>query len=422
MRMASADDEMTGSMAASNGTPARWLSIVGLSESGRDELSPAANQIIDGAVLLVGGARHLALAGARAETLEWRKPFRETVARILERRGQLVCVLASGDPFWFGAGGVLAEYVDPAEMLVLPAPSAFSLAAARLGWPMQSVVTLALHTRRVETLLRYLHAGQRILALSLDGSTPALTADLLVRYGFGGSVLHVMEALGGQRERVHRRLAKDVIGEPFGALNLIGIEVKAEPGARPIPFAPGLPDSYFEHDGQITKREIRAIAISALRPAPGELLWDIGLGSGSVAIEWLLSHASARAIGFEKSPERAARATRNAASLGVPYLEIRKGKAPEVLKGAEAPDAIFVGGGVSEPGLLAAAWDALKPGGRMVCNAVSFEGQAALMQRRAAWGGAVTRINIEREQAVGGYTAWQPALPVVQWVAAKPWP
>ena len=175
-------------------------------------------------------------------------------------------------------------------------------------------------------MLRYLHAGQRILALSLDGSTPAHVAELLVRYGFGGSVLHVMEALGGQRERVHRRLAKDVIGEPFGALNLIAIDVKAEPDARPIPFAPGLPDSYFEHDGQITKREIRALAISALRPAPRELLWDIGLGSGSVAIEWLLSHASARAIGFEKSPERAARAARNAASLGVPYLEIRKGR------------------------------------------------------------------------------------------------
>ena len=410
-------------MAASNDTTTRWLSIVGLGESGREGLSPAANKLIDGAVLLVGGARHLALIGAAAcETLEWKKPFRDTAGRILERRGQPVCVLASGDPFWFGAGAVLGEYVDPAETIALPAPSSFSLAAARLGWPLQATVTLALHTRRVETILRYLHAGQRILALSLDGSTPAQVADLLVHHGFGGSVLHVMEALGGPRERVHRRLAKDVIGEPFGPLNVLAIEVKAEPGARPIPFAPGLPDSYFEHDGQITKREIRSITLSALRPAPGELLWDIGLGSGSVAIEWLLCHASARALGFEKSRERAVRAARNAAALGVPYLEIREGKAPACLRGATAPDAIFVGGGVSEPRLLAAAWDALKPGGRMVCNAVSFEGQAALMDCRARWGGAVTRINIEREHAVGGFTAWQPALPVVQWVAAKPWP
>ena len=254
------------------------------------------------------------------------------------------------------------------------------LAAARLAWPLQAAVTLALHTRRVEAVLRYLHHGQRILALSLDGSTPSQVADLLVHYGFGGSVLHVMEALGGPRERVHRRLAKEVIGEPFGPLNVLAIEVGGEPGARAIPYAPGLPDDYFEHDGQITKRELRAMAISALRPAPGELLWDIGLGSGSVAIEWLLCHASLRATGFEKSPERADRAARNAAALGVPHLEIRKGKAPEALQNAAAPDAVFVGGGVSEPGLLAAAWDALKPGGRMVCNAVSFEGQAALMQ------------------------------------------
>ena len=410
-------------MAASNDTTVRWLSIVGLGESGRDGLSPAANKLIDSAALLVGGARHLALIGTvRGETLEWKKPFRDTATRILARRGEPVCVLASGDPFWFGAGAVLGEYVNPAEMLALPAPSSFSLAAARLGWPLQAAITLALHTGRVETLLRYLHAGQRILALSLDGSTPAQAAELLTRHGFGGSVLHVMEALGGSRERLHRRLAKDVAGETFGPLNVVAIEVNAEPGARPIPFAPGLPDSYFEHDGQITKREIRSLTLSALRPAPGELLWDIGLGSGSVAIEWLLSHATMRAIGFERSPERAARAARNAASLGVPYLKIREGKAPEALLGADAPDAVFVGGGVSEPGLLAGAWEALKPGGRMVCNAVSFEGQAALMECRTKWGGAVTRVNIEREHAVGSYTAWQPALPVVQWAAIKPWP
>ncbi len=407
----------------SNGTRGRWLSIIGLSESGRDGLSAAAVRLIEGAVLLVGGARHLALTGTvRGKTLEWKKPFRDTVAAILERRGEPVCVLASGDPFWFGAGAVLAEYVDPAEMLVLPAPSAFSLAAAWLGWPLQSTLTLGLHTGQPEALLRHFHNDRRILALSLDGSTPGHAAELLTRYGFGSSMLHIMEALGGPRERVHRRLAKDAAGETFGALNVIGIEVKAERDARSIPFVPGLPESYFEHDGQITKREIRALTLSALRPAPGELLWDIGLGSGSVAIEWLLSHASMRACGFERSPERAARAARNAIALGVPHLEIRKGKAPEVLQGAEPPDAIFVGGGVSGAALLAAAWDALKPDGRMVCNAVSFEGQAALMECRSLRGGIVTRINIEREHAVGNYTAWQPALPVVQWAAVKPWP
>ncbi|MBI4725512.1 MAG: precorrin-6y C5,15-methyltransferase (decarboxylating) subunit CbiE, partial [Rhodomicrobium sp.] len=373
--------------------------------------------------LIAGGARHLALIGAvRGETLEWKKPFRDTAARILERAGDPVCVLASGDPYWFGAGAVLAEYVAPSEMLVLPASSTFSLAAARLGWPLQSTLTLGLHTGRPEALLRYLHQGQRILALSLDGSTPGQAAGLLNRYGFGGSVMHIMEALGGPRERVHKRLAKEIAGETFAALNIIAIEAVAGPDARPVPFAPGLPDSYFEHDGQITKREIRAVTLSSLGPAPGELLWDIGLGSGSVAIEWLLSHASMRACGFEKPGERAARAARNAVSLGVPHLAIREGMAPAALEGAEAPDAIFVGGGVSEPGLMAAAWTALKPGGRIAANAVTLEGQAVLMECKWSWGGTLTRICIEREHRVGDYTAWQPSLPVVQWAAVKPWP
>ncbi|MGO9543996.1 MAG: precorrin-6y C5,15-methyltransferase (decarboxylating) subunit CbiE [Rhodomicrobium sp.] len=417
------DDAVTTAIAPRNGTDGRWLSIVGLGESGRGGLFFAANKLIDDAVLVVGGARHLDLIGAvRGQKLEWTKPFRDTVARILERAGEPVCVLASGDPFWFGAGSVLAESIPPAQMLVLPAPSTFSLAAARLGWPLQSTVTLGLHTARPESLLRYLHHGQRILALSLDGSTPSQAAELLCRYGFDGSTVHVLEALGGPRERVHRGSAVELRSRSFGALSIAAIEVMAGRDARTLSYAPGLPDNYFEHDGQITKREIRALTLSALRPAPGELLWDIGLGSGSVAIEWLLSHASMRALGFEKSPVRASRAARNAVSLGVPHLLVREGKAPEVLAGAEVPDAIFVGGGVSEAGLLAGAWDALKPEGRMVCNAVSFEGQAALMECRALRGGSVTRIGIEREHAVGNYTAWQPAMPVVQWAAVKPWP
>jgi precorrin-6Y C5,15-methyltransferase (decarboxylating) len=410
-------------IAPSNGTEHRWLSIIGIGESGREGLPAAAQRLIGEAVLVAGGARHLALIGAvRGETLEWKKPFRDTIARILERAGEPVCVLASGDPFWFGAGAVLAEYVPAAEMLVLPAPSTFSLAAARLGWPLQTAVMLGLHSARPETLRRHLHHGQRILALSADGSAPGEAAELLCRYGFGGSIVHIMEALGGPRERVHRRLAKDIRIETFGALNVMAIEAEAGENAKPVPFAAGLPDSYFEHDGQITKREVRAITISALRPAPGELLWDIGLGSGSVAIEWLLAHASMRAFGFETSAARAARAARNAVSLGVPHLEIREGAAPGTFAGAEAPDAIFAGGGVSDAGLLAAAWDALKPGGRMVSNAVSFEGQAALMACRAAQGGTLTRIGIEREHAVGRYTVWQPAMPVLQWSAVKPWP
>jgi precorrin-6B C5,15-methyltransferase / cobalt-precorrin-6B C5,C15-methyltransferase len=417
------DNAIAEAIAARNGTARRWLSIVGIGEDGRGGLSATAIRLIDKAVLVAGGARHLALIGAvRGETLEWKKPFRDTIARIMERAGEPVCVLASGDPFWFGAGAVLAGYVPASDMLVLPAPSTFSLAAARLGWPLQSAATLGLHTARPETLRRHLHHGQRILALSADGGGPAQAAELLCRYGFGGSVVHIMEALGGPRERVHRSLAKDIGGETFGALNIMAIEAGAGKDARPVPFAAGLPDGYFEHDGQITKREVRAMTMSALGPAPGELLWDIGLGSGSIAIEWLLAHASMRACGFETSPARAAGAARNAVSLGVPHLDIREGRAPGTFACAGVPDAIFVGGGVSDAGLLAAAWDALKPGGRMVCNAVSFEGQAALMACRTARGGTLTRIVIEREHAVGRYMVWQPALPVLQWAAVKPWP
>jgi precorrin-6Y C5,15-methyltransferase (decarboxylating) len=379
-------------MNASNDTPWRWLS------------------------------RHLDLIGkVSGETMIWDSPFRGTIPRIIERKGEPVCVLASGDPFWFGAGAALAEHVSPSEMLVLPAPSTFSLAAARLGWPLQTTVTLGFHTNRPEALLRHLHDGQRILALSLDGSTPAQATALLNRYGFGESTVHVLEALGGPRERVLRLTAKEVKGESFAPLNLIAIEVKAGKDGRAIPFAPGLPDSYFEHDGQITKREIRAVTLSSLRPEPGELLWDIGLGSGSVAIEWLLSHPSTRAIGFERSAERAARAARNAIALGVPHLMIREGLAPATLKGEAAPNAIFVGGGASHPELLAAAWNSLKPGGRIVCNAVTFAGQAALHKRRESWGGTLTHISIEREHSVGKHLAWQPAMPVLQWVAIKPW-
>ena len=407
-------------IAESNGTLGRWLSIVGIGEDGREGLSPAANKLIDDAALIIGGARHLSLVGhVSGETLIWSSPFRDTLPLILERRGQPVCVIASGDPFWFGAGSALAEKIDPSEMLVIPAPSTFSLAAARLGWPLQSVVTLGLHSKRTECLLRHLHDRQRLLLLSLDGSTPSELAQLLVKHGFGNSRLSVFEALGGPREQVHDGLAREFFDKIFAPLNIIALKVKAGPNARAIPYSAGLPDAYFEHDGQITKREIRAITLSALRPGADELLWDVGLGSGSVAIEWLLSHPANRAIGFEKSPDRAALAMRNAAVLGVPQLQVCEGEAPNGFASVPMPDAIFVGGGLSAPGMAKACWEALRPGGRMVCNAVTFAGQAVLMDCRKRWGGQIIRIGVEREHRMGAHTAWFPAIPVVQWSGVK---
>lgn len=415
--------DLDNGIADRNAKQTRWLSIIGIGEDGREGLSAAANRLIDAASLVAGGARHLSLVGpVSGEKMVWASPFRDTFPAILARRGEPVCVLASGDPFWFGAGASLAEQIAPAEMIVLPAPSSFSLAAARLGWALQNVVTMGLHAERIETVLRHLHNGRRLLLLAANGAAPGEIARLLTQYGFEDSAFYVMEALGGPRENIHQGLACDFPGRSFAALNIVAVELKAAPEARVIPFAAGLPDDYFEHDGQITKREVRAITLSALRPGAGELLWDIGLGCGSIAIEWLLSHPSNKAIGFEKSATRLALAVKNAAVLGVPSLEVRKGMAPDILKGAAPPDAVFIGGGLSKPGTADACWDALKPGGRMVCNAVTFAGQTVLFQCRERRGGQLIRIGIEREHALGSHTGWLPAMPVMQWSAVKPWP
>ncbi len=402
---------------------ARWLAIVGIGEDGRAGLGAAANGLIDGADLLIGGQRHLDLIGAtRGEQRLWSVPLEATAADILAARGKRVVVLASGDPFWFGAGVTLARSIPADEMLVIPSPSSLSLAAARMGWALQDTVTLGLNMRGLVPLIRrHLHDGRHILALSLNGETPREVASLLTASGFGPSRMTVFEALGGPRE-----VRKDTTAEKFNLesidlLNLMAIDIQAGPNARPIPFAPGLDDNYFENDGQLTKREIRAVTVSSLAPCPGQLLWDVGLGCGSVAIEWLLAHPANRAIGIEKSSDRAARAARNAISLGVPHLDIRNGVAPDAVSGLPPPEAIFIGGGASAPGVLDACWRALKPGGRLVANGVTLETEALFVGARAKFGGSLTRLSIERADAVGTRTGWRPSMAVTQWTVTKPW-
>ncbi|HJS88253.1 MAG TPA: precorrin-6y C5,15-methyltransferase (decarboxylating) subunit CbiE, partial [Acetobacteraceae bacterium] len=310
-------------------TPSPWLSILGIGEDGVEGLTGAARGLIASADLVAGGARHLALAAPliRGERLAWPSPLGDAFPAILERRGTPVAVLASGDPFCYGIGAVLARLVPLAEMLTVPAPSAFSLACARLGWAAQDVAMLSFCGRPLEAILPRLQPNARILALSADATTPVALRDLLRQYGFGPSIVHVLQALGGPRERVWSGTAASEFPADIDPLNLVGIEVVATPAARIIPLAPGLPDAFFEHDGQITKREIRAVTLAALAPRAGELLWDIGCGSGSVAIEWSLSHPANRAIGIEARADRAARATRNALSLGVPALRVVAGEA-----------------------------------------------------------------------------------------------
>jgi precorrin-6B C5,15-methyltransferase / cobalt-precorrin-6B C5,C15-methyltransferase len=400
----------------------RWLSIVGIGEDGVDGLSPVARGLISGAEIVFGGKRHLGLAAAliRGAARPWPSPFDRAVAEVLAQRGRQVCVLASGDPFVYGVGAVLARHVAREHMVVVPAPSAFSLAAARLGWALPETALVSLHGRALDLVRPHLQPGARVLALTSDGAAPAALARLVAELGFGASRLTVLEALGGPRERVRAATAERFDLAAIGDLNTVAIEVVAGAGARIIARAAGLPDSMFVHDGQITKREIRAVTLSALAPRHGELLWDIGAGAGSVAIEWMLADASLRAIAIEARADRAARIHRNAAAFGVPGLEVVEGTAPAALAGLPAPAAIFIGGGASDEGTIDAAIAALGPGGRLVINAVTLATEAQLIARHGKLGGELTRIAIARADAIGNKTGWRPAMPVTQWAWVKP--
>ena len=372
---------------------------------------------------MFGGRRHLALAAPliRGAARPWPSPFDGATDEVLRHRGRPVCVLASGDPFQYGIGAVLSRHVDPREMIVVPAPSAYSLAAARLGWALPRTVLLSVHGRALDLLRPHLQPGARILALTSDADGPAAIARLLAETGFGASRLTVLEALGGPRERIRSVTAAAFDVEAPDALNTVAIDVAAAPGARVLARTPGLADDLFEHDGQITKREIRAVTLSSLAPRRGELLWDIGAGSGAVVIEWLLADPTfMRAIAIERRVDRAARISRNAAAFGVPDLKVVEGAAPAALNGLPTPDAVFIGGGVSEPGIIDTATRALRPGGRLVINAVTLESEALLLARHTALGGELMRIAVSRAGPLGSKVGWRPALPVTQWLWQKP--
>lgn len=398
---------------------ARWLTLVGIGEDGRAGLSRAAVEAIDRAELVVGGARHLALAGPFAcETMAWPSPLEEGIEQILARRGARVVVLASGDPYCYGVGATFARHVAVEETRCFPAPSAFSLAAARLGWALQDCVLESLHGRNFARIRRWLQPGARILALSWDGDTPRRLAEELRARGMGGSRIVVLEAMAGERERLHETTAERFSGAAIDPLNTVAIEVVAAPGAKIIPRAPGLPDEFFEHDGQITRREVRAVTLSSLGSRRGELLWDVGAGSGSVAIEWLLSDPKNRAVAVEARADRAARIRRNAEALGTPDLVLKEGRAPEALDGLDAPDAVFVGGGFDEA-VFDRAFAVLKSGGRLVVNAVTVETQGRLMALHGAHGGRLVEIAVAEAGPVGRFRGMRRAMAVLQWTLEK---
>ncbi|WP_119458944.1 precorrin-6y C5,15-methyltransferase (decarboxylating) subunit CbiE [Rhodospirillaceae bacterium SYSU D60014] len=399
----------------------RWLSIVGLDEGGLATLPALARELIDQAELLVGGARHLAMVPeGGAERMSWASPLKLTVEEILRWRGRRVVVLATGDPMWYGVGVTLARAVPLEEMLILPAPSAFSLACARLGWPLAETECLTLHGRPLALLNGAVAPGARLLLLSHDGTTPATVAKALVELGYGASRVVALEHMGGAAERHVAATAETWTAAQVGDLNTVAVECMAGPDAVIRPHTPGLSDEAFRHDGQLTKREIRAMTVAALAPLPGQRLWDIGAGCGSIAIEWLRCGRSLRAVAVERDAERVSMITENAVTLGVPQLQVVVGAAPAALADLPSPDAVFIGGGVTMPGLAERCWAALPCGGRLVVNVVTVEGEGRLIALRDEIGGTLTRLAVSRAEPVGPFSGWRPLMPVTQFAAVKP--
>lgn len=394
--------------------------MIGVDLSGWDGLSPAARAIILEADVIFGGERHLDMAPpSGARRVPWQSPLTETVKLIEAARGQKAVVLATGDPLDYGIGATLLRHFSADELAICPAPGAFMLAAAGMGWPRQSVQCITLHGRPLARLKRCLHPGARVLALSHDGATPAAVAAMLVEIGWGKSHMTALTNMGGDDERRVSATAMDWAVQEVGALNTLAIKCVAGPNARTLPRAAGLPDDAFEHDGKLTKRIVRAATLAKLEPYPGDLLWDIGAGSGAIGIEWMRAAEGAHTVAIEPIAERAQRIEANAFALGVPELKLCVDRAPSCLSYLDPPDAVFIGGGLSEEGLLDAAWNALKPGGRIVANAVTLEGELALSIAHTQFGGALERISVEQAAPVGPYRGWKPAMTVTQWHASR---
>lgn len=400
--------------------------VVGLGADGWPGLSSTARQAVSAADVLIGASRHLALVpdalpGAGALRVVLPSPLLPGLAALAEEHaGREVCVLASGDPMFHGIGSTLVRLLGADRVRVLPHVSSLSLACARLGWPVERTEVVSLVGRSPDALRAAALPGRRLLVLSADGGTPARVAALLSAHGYGASPMTVLSDLGAPAELILYGTAAHWPHPVTPALNVIAVECAPAPDTTPLPLTPGLPDDAYEHDGQLTKREVRAVSLSRLAPLPGQLLWDVGAGAGSIAIEWMRAHPSCTAVAVESHPDRASRAERNAGELGVPGLRVLRGRAPEALNGLPTPDAIFVGGGATVPGVLDSCWAALRPGGRLVVNAVTLESEATVGLWYGRHGGDLVRLAVQRASAVGGFTGWRPMMPVTIWSITKP--
>jgi precorrin-6Y C5,15-methyltransferase (decarboxylating) len=398
------------------------LVVVGVGADGWDGLSPAAQRAIRDADVLRGSARQLDLVPAEvvAERVPWPSPMTPALEALPGAHpGRRVVVLASGDPMLSGVGTSLVRLHGRDAIEVVPHPSSVSLACARLGWAVEETAVVSLVGRPLELLLPHVTPGRRLLVLGSGTCTPAEVAGLLAGKGYGASRLTALAQLGGPAERHFLGTAADWPHAETDPLVVIALDVVAEPGTVPLPTVPGLSDQAFEDDGQLTKRDVRAITLAHLAPLPGQLLWDVGAGAGSIGIEWMRTHPSCLAVAIESRPDRAQRISRNATSLGVPGLQVVEGRAPDVLGGLPAPDAVFVGGGATTPGLLEACWAVLPDGGRLVANAVTVESEAVLAGWFGRAGGELVRIGVQRAEPVGRFAGWKAAMPVTIWSVRK---
>ena len=395
-----------------------WLHIVGIGEDGLEGLAPATRAVVQSAEVIVGGERHHQLSGdVSGERVKWPSPFDALIEKLRALRGRTVVVLATGDPLWFSIGARIGRAIEPVEITYYPQLSAFQLAAARMGWSMADVETLTVHGRPVEQMIAFIQPKQRLLILTTGDQTPGEIANFLTARGFGQSKLTVLAAMGGNNEQIFNGHAETWDHE-VPSFNTLAVECIATPDALLLPRVPGLPDDFFEHDGTMTKREVRALTIAKLMPMRGALLWDIGAGCGSVAVEWMRAARDAQAIGIEPRADRRLMASKNALSLGTPQLQLVDGSAPLALIELPPPDAVFVGGGLTNE-VFDAAWAALKPLGRFVANAVTLESEKILMELLEKHGGELSRLAVSRAEPVGQYHGWRSFMSVTQWSIIK---
>jgi precorrin-6B C5,15-methyltransferase / cobalt-precorrin-6B C5,C15-methyltransferase len=396
----------------------RWLSIIGIGDDGLDSLSPIARSLLDQAQLVVGGQRHLAMLPASdQQQLTWTTPINHSIDLICQQQGQAVCILASGDPLCYGIGTAILRCIPIEQVTIVPAPTAFSLAASRLGWSLPEVETISLCGRHPYLINALLYPGAKILALSADRFTPGIVANILNQQGKGDVQMTILEHLGGAAENISTSSAAAWPGQEVAQLNMMALTCPATISG--LARSPGLPDDSFYHDGQITKREVRAMTLAALAPLPGQVLWDVGAGSGSISIEWMRSHPRNLAVAIEQHPQRRQNIANNAAALGVPNLQIVSGAAPVTLYDLTTPDAIFIGGGLTIPDVFEKCWHHLKNGGRLVANAVTVETEQQIFQLHSQYGGTLSRIAVQRAEPIGSFLGWKALPPITQWCVVK---